>query len=240
MEITHDYYIAIFKTTFAQRARILNASDTDNRMGAAVSAETYYPHLRGSNNVDNINWPTTRFTVKEGSVIDKFRARCGYRFWIDLPTSAQWEKAARAGTDTFWYNGGTVGTPYSECTNLVVQIGRTTLEEGVMEYSYLDVGSYLPNAYGLYELVGTRPEYVLDRFYNQNTIATETVDPVGTTNGTSRILRSQHVQNSHGLRYYTLAQLNIERVDNLNEKTYQAYRFAIHLRPPRSFNGKWE
>ena len=240
MEIMHDYYIAIFKTTTAQRARILDAKSTSTDMLPAITGGTYYPHLRGSNDVDHIDWPTTRFAVKNGSMIDTFRARCGYRFWIDLPTNAQWEKAARAGTDTFWYNGGTVGTPYSECTNLVVQIGRTRLEDGVDLYSKVNVGSYLGNAYGLYDVLGMRPEYVLDRFVDQNTVAAETVDPIGPSGGTRRIVRAQHVQDSHGLRYYTLAVINVENVDNLSANTYQSYRFAIHLRPPQSFGGKWE
>ena len=240
MEITHDYYIAIYKTTIAQRARILNASSSDTSMIPSVTTQTFYPHLRGSNDVDHIDWPTTRFAVKAGSVIDTFRARCGYRFWIDLPTSAQWEKAARAGTDTFWYNGGTIGTPYPECTNLVVQIGRTRLQEGIAEYSYSNVGSYLGNSYGLYDLVGMRLEYVLDRFVDQNTLAAETVDPVGPTGGTYRVMRSQHVQNGHGLRYYALAQISALPVDDLRVNYQQSYRFAIHLRPPQSFGGKWK
>ena len=240
MDITHDYYIAIYKTTVAQRARILNPSSSDTGMTPSVTTQTFYPHLRGSNNVDHIDWPVTRFAVKEGSVIDTFRARCGYRFWIDLPTSAQWEKAARAGTDTFWYNGGTIGTPYSECTNLVVQIGRTRLEEGVAQYSYSNVGSYLGNSYGLYDVVGSRVEYVLDRFVNQNTLAAETVDPVGPTGGTSRIIRSHHVQDGHSLRYYALAQVSTLPVDDLRVNYQQSYRFAIHLRPPQSFGGKWK
>jgi len=240
MEITHDYYIAIFKTTHAQRYRILNANDSNTIMTPAVTAGTYYPHLRGSNDVDHIDWPTTRFVVKPGSMIDTFRARCGYRFWIDLPTNAQWEKAARAGTDTFWYNGGTIETSYSECTNLIVQIGRTRLEEDVAQYSSVSVGSYLGNAYGLYDVLGIRPEYVLDRFENANTVAAETVDPIGPYVGNYRIIRGQHVQDNHGLRYYALSAMNVEYVDNLSVNTYQSYRFAIHLRPPQSFGGKWK
>ena len=240
MEISHDYYIAIFKTTHAQRYRILDATSSNTSMTPAITVETYYPHLRGSNDVDHIDWPTTRFAVKEGCIIDKFRARCGYRFWIDLPTNAQWEKAARAGTDTFWYNGGTIGTPYSDCTNLIVQIGRTVLEEGVAQYSALSVGSYLGNAYGLYDVLGTRVEYVLDRYVNLTTMAAETVDPIGPYGGTYRIIRGQHVQNNHGLRYYALTVINVENIDNLSANTYQSYRFAIHLRPPQSFGGKWK
>lgn len=239
MTITHDYYIAIYKTTKAQFERFTNTASTSTDAKPQVGESVYYPYLRGSNSVDGIDWPTTRFAVKEGSIIGNLRNRFSNRFWLDLPTSAQWEKAARAGTDTFWYNGGTVDTSYSDCTNLVNQIAYTCLG-GAGQFTYVNVGSYLANSYGLCDTVGMRPEYVLDRFVDQAAAASETYDPVGPTSGTLRAVRSQLNQNNHGLRYYTLAHIATEAIDNTTGGTCLAFRFAIHLRPPRSFSGMWK
>jgi formylglycine-generating enzyme required for sulfatase activity len=238
--ITHDYYIAIYKTTAGQHARVLNASATSTDKTPHINSNVYYPYLRGSNNVDNINWPTTRFAVKKGSIIDKFRSRFGNRFWIDLPTSAQWEKAARAGTDTFWYNGGTVGTPYSECTNLVNAIAYSCINPEVAQYSKVAVGSYLANQYGLCDVVGMRPEYMLDGYSSAEPPSSEIIDPIGAYNPTRRVIRGQHNQFNHGIRYHTIAQYSLENIDNTAANTYEAFRFAIHLRPPQSFGGKWK
>ncbi len=92
----------------------------------------------------------------------------------------------------------------------------------------------------VFDLIGSRPEYVLDRFKDGNTAAAETVDPVGPTDGTRRAMRGQHCQDNHGLRYYAIASIQLENVDNLAANTYESFRFAIHLRPPQSFGGKWK
>ena len=60
------------------------------------------------------------------------------------------------------------------------------------------------------------------------------------TDGTRRAMRGQHCQDNHGLRYYAIASIQLENIDNLSANTYESFRFAIHLRPPQSFGGKWK
>ncbi len=242
-EITKDYYIAIFKCTNAQRERILDPASTENSASPSMSWEkAMLPHLRGSNNVDGIVWPDTKFAVKDGCIIDTLRKRFGGRFWIDLPTSAQWEKAARGGTDTFWPNGGTLDTSYEECTNLVSAIGLTGFNAG-KDYATTYVGTYAPNQYGLYDTIGMRYEYVLDQFRTsstEDTVAAETVDPVGPSDGTHQTVRSCHAIKTSTLLYCSPASFNYIARDQLEKNYQQAFRLAIHLRPPQSFGGKWK
>ncbi len=240
MTITHDYYIAIYKMTVGQQYRLFNMRGESTSEWPYNYSDMWYPTLRGSNNVDGIDWPITKFAVKDGSQIDIFREHFNNRFVIDLPTSAQWENAARAGTTTFWYNGGDTSTSYEECTNLVNEISFSWFMSGVSEYGQTTVGSCAPNSYGLYDVLGLRPEYILDRFVSASTAASEAYDPVGPTNGTTRITRGTFNQKNHGLRYFTHSQIVLQDIDNMAPNTALAVRFAIHLRPPYSFGNKWK
>ena len=68
----------------------------------------------------------------------------GYR----LPSEAQWEYAARAGTTTAYSTGGSIS---SSQANFNRNVGTTT-----------PVGSYAPNAWGLYDMHGNVREWTQD------------------------------------------------------------------------------
>lgn len=208
--LSHDYYIAVYELTCDQNRYLNSGSPASYRPSYTsdfpVEAEMR-PYvnfeqkaMRGSNDW----WPTNR-TVTSDSPIGRLRAWTGLAF--DLPTRAQWEYACRAGAVAalytgeelalatndahraalgfditrsdalakvarYRYNGGFVNDGATEPTNETV-----TPDEGATAR----VGSYAPNALGLYDMLGNASEWCLDWCFTDRALidANGTVDPVG-------------------------------------------------------------
>ncbi|MBU1371032.1 MAG: formylglycine-generating enzyme family protein [Bacteroidetes bacterium] len=103
-----------------------------------------------------------------------------------LPTEAQWEYACRAGTTTPFNTGECLSNeqanynwafPYSTCSNTNTTFLRTTQA----------VGSYDPNAYGLYDMHGNVWEWCSDWYGTYPTIAQ--TNPTGALTGSFRVFR---------------------------------------------------
>jgi formylglycine-generating enzyme required for sulfatase activity len=113
---------------------------------------------------------------------------------FDLPTEAEWEYACRAGTTTY-YNDG-LGTPANTTSNAQMNVLGRYLYNGGAEYadqtpeSFADVGSYIPNAWGIYDMHGNVYEWCLDWWSSS---LAGGVDPVGPETGGARVWRSGHL-----------------------------------------------
>ncbi|MHC4475516.1 MAG: SUMF1/EgtB/PvdO family nonheme iron enzyme [Planctomycetota bacterium] len=133
-----------------------------------------------------------------------------------LPTEAEWEYACRAGTRTP-YNDGVQGDIYSMnplgplakkwriITEWVVTRGNRATKNiswGSPKDVDLKVGQEGPNAWGLCDMHGGVQEWCLD-WYGPY-VATDTVDPVGYANGSSKVVRG----GCHNVHMQTLRSAN--------------------------------
>jgi formylglycine-generating enzyme required for sulfatase activity len=105
----------------------------------------------------------------------------GYR----LPTEAQWEYACRAGTLTPFFTGGNITTDQANYD------GNNPYNNNA-KGEYLErtskVGSYAPNAWGLYDMHGNVFELCWD-WYDYGYVEGERTDPSGEVSGATRMGR---------------------------------------------------
>ena len=197
--LTQSYYLGVYEVTQRQYELV-----TGNRP-SSFSKDAYYAtrpvekiaysDLRGN------TWPGGGRADCGSAAISLFRSRTGLA--LDLPTEAQWEFACRAGV-TLPFNNGTWATSNegggtgTEVSVLQVKglerIARYGGNSGVQQngntvtpaadcstdQGTAAVGSYEPNAFGLYDMHGNVFEWCLDcaGAWLGNEPA---VDPVGCT-----------------------------------------------------------
>jgi len=149
----------------------------------------------------------------------------GYCRWLSaqyaqydyrLPTEAEWEYACRGGTRTP-YNDGANGDIYSlnplgplaKRWRIITEWFVTRGNRSTADIAWssprdvdLTVGQEGPNAWGLYDMHGGVQEWTLD-WYGPY-VASDTVDPVGYANGSSKVVRG----GCHNVHIQTLRSAN--------------------------------
>jgi len=174
--LTQPFYMGIFEVTQKQWELITgeNLSSSSYRGDTRPVGSLRYDMIRG--NANGAEWPRNN-QVDTTSFMGLLRAKTSMTF--DLPTEAQWEYACRAGTSTALNNGKDL-TAQNQCPNMD-EVGRynnnQTDNKGGYNSGSTKVGSYRPNAWGLYDMHGNAAEYCLDVFDGYGTVAV--IDPKG-------------------------------------------------------------
>jgi formylglycine-generating enzyme required for sulfatase activity len=104
---------------------------------------------RGNRPVINVSWHDAT------AYLDWLSEQTGKRY--RLPTEAEWEYAARAGTETKYWWGNDIGTNLANCRNSGSEwSGKQTAP----------VGSFQANPFGLYDTVGNLWEWCADPWHS--------------------------------------------------------------------------
>lgn len=173
--ITQPFYIGVFEVTSKQYSLVMGG-DGDMRPQGYLS----YNDIRGLN--AGAGWPGSSF-VDGTTFLGKIRTKTGLDTF-DLPTDAQWEYACRAGTTSTYNNGGNTE---EDLKTLGRYLGNTSDGRGGYLGYTTTVGSYLPNAWGLYDMHGNVWEWSLD--WHGGFAVSGGSDPKGPTSGSTRVLR---------------------------------------------------
>ncbi|MBO7435749.1 formylglycine-generating enzyme family protein [bacterium] len=147
---------------------------------------------------DMVGYVILKSVTGEGpTFFSALRSKAGEGLLFDLPTEGQWEYSCRAGTTTA-LNSGKDLSSINECPEMD-EVGRYWYNGGGtfkhskkkmwdLYHGHAKAGSYLPNAWGLYDMHGNVFEWCLD-WYQKDLGTDHVTDPAGVNLGSSRVLR---------------------------------------------------
>jgi formylglycine-generating enzyme required for sulfatase activity len=163
------FFISKYLLTQAQWERLTHSNPSRYRSGTQYENYVFTP----LNPVESIPWR------KADSILT--------RIALQIPTEAQWEYAARAGTSSVYWTGD---APDSIMRGAHLLFNRLGLKR------HAPVGSYDPNAFGIYDVIGNLWEFTADWacFYTE---PARDGDGLRKGSGTNLIIRGASFFNSN-------------------------------------------
>ncbi len=152
-EVTQAQWAAVMGTTMEQ---ILAARMAQPH---AVNVEIANRGLGADYPVYMVDWKTAMDFCAKLTALERAAGHLPEGYEYTLPTEAQWEYAARAGTTTKYYNGDDDAK-----LDDIAWYAKTParLDETPAPVSMHPVGQKQPNAWGLYDMLGNTNEWCYD------------------------------------------------------------------------------
>jgi formylglycine-generating enzyme required for sulfatase activity len=197
VEITKDFYLGVYEVTQKQWIDVMGFHSSHySRNGKSAKTGTYSDLSKPADGkdsvkdikdeelaqfpVENVSYEDVEEFIKKLNAMPKEK-KAGRKY--RLPTEAQWEYACRAGAKVYsvYHFGDTISPK-------LANVGRFTKQPGALGRT-CKVGSYAPNAFGLYDMHGNVSEWCSDwhdKDYYKNSPKR---DPAGPQKGTHHVTR---------------------------------------------------
>ena len=189
----NEFYIGKYEVTLAQfKAFIVDTGyKTDAEKKGYCSIDKKNSIV--SEKIFSVNWKydakgniRTQSELNHPVIYISFNDAKAYCDWLSmktgkiysLPTAAEWEYACRAGTTTPFNTGENLTTSQANIFSNNSVIGYST---GGYREKTMQVGSFAPNAWGLYDMHGNISEWCSDCYHSDTSGLHTNVD--GTTSG---------------------------------------------------------
>lgn len=164
VEITKGYWMGVFEVTQEEYEKVVGHNPSLFK-GARLPVET-------------VNWEDAIGFCK------KLSKKAGKTF--DLPTEAEWEYACRAGSKEAFHYGKSLSSKQANFNGNYPYGGA---EKGPFLFKTAPVGSYAPNAFGLYDMHGDVWEWCKDWYQKDYYKDSPLRDPQGAAKGEFRVMR---------------------------------------------------
>ena len=161
--LTKGFYMGVTEVTQGQWREIMGSNPSN---------------FKGDNlPVERVSWNDCREFIRK---LNRHEGTDKYR----LPTDAEWEYACRAGTTTPFFTGGCISTDQANYNGNYPMPGCS---KGIYRKKTIDVASFSPNAWGLYDMHGNVWEWCQDWYKDYP--PGHVTDPEWSSSGSARVLR---------------------------------------------------